>query len=351
MLGKSLSKKVLVVGTDYRGKGGIATVINDYRQIFEQFNFVCTHKFVGRFHQVLLVICAYWKIIWFCLFKGIKIVHIHTASYRSFYVASICVLLAKCLGKRVIFHLHGGDFESFFLSKRRFCLFVTKRVDVVVAVSKYLGQMFERLGLNDNIRVIYNMIALPPSVMKRYSSEEGKIKILFLGMLNCDKGFFEILEMLAQHLDEVKKKFILYVGGIGEIEKFNRCIQRYQLQDVVIYCGWLLGEDKKQKFLDVDIYIQPSHFESLGIAIIEAMSYGLPVLATKVGGIPELVEDNVNGFLVDVGNMNMLYEYLELFYNNRKLVQCMGKRAIEKAKIFGRENIEKQIIELYMSIL
>lgn len=351
MLGKSLSKKVLVVGTDYRGKGGIATVINAYRQIFEQFNFVCTHKFVGRFHQVLLVICAYWKIIWFCLFKGIKIVHIHAASYRSFYVASICVLLAKCFGKKVVLHLHGGNFESFFFSKKRFCLFVTKRVDVVVAVSRYFGEMFERLQLNDDIRVIYNMIVLPSNEIKKCYSKSGKLKILFLGMINRNKGIFEVLEMLASRINEVKEKFILFVGGTGEIEKFNRYIQKYQLQDVVVYCGWMSGEDKMQKFLDVDVYIQPSHFESLGISIIEAMSYGLPVLATNVGGIPELVENNVNGFLVNVGDMDMLYRYLELFSHNRNLIQLMGEKSRLKVEKFGQNIIEKQIVELYMKLL
>ena len=352
MIKKELSGKILVVGTDYRGNGGIATVIDCYRQLFEQFNFICTHRFVGRFQQVLLVLFACLKLACFCLFKGIRIVHIHAASYRSFYVASICVLIAKLCGKKVILHLHGGSFEPFFERNRTFCLTVTRRVDAIVAVSGYFGKLFRRLQLNENIEIIYNMISLPQKVKNNYSFlHEDKLKILFLGTLDDNKGIFEVLKIFASHLEKVKEKFVLFVGGNGEVERFHQYIQDFGLQDVVVYCGWLSGEDKEQKFLDADVYIQPSHFESLGISILEAMSYGLPVIATKTGGIPELVEDRINGFLINVGDMKMLYEYLMCFYKDRKLCQAMGEKGKLKASHFAQNATENQIIELYTKLL
>lgn len=348
MIEKEISGRVLLIGTDVNGHGGIATLLTSYSKMFEHFNFICSHKFTSRINQIFIAFSALLKLLYYLIFKNISIVHIHTASYMSFYRESIYLLIAKMFNKKVILHLHGGDFFNFYDKNRFYCKFICKKATVLVGVSKFFSNLFKEHDLCSNIIFLYNVVE-KPILLKNKQSD--KINILFLGSIDEHKGIFDVLEMLGLYKNLFKDKITLTICGEGNSLRLLKLIKDYDLESFVTFLGWVNNDKKNVLLSNTDIYLQPSKYESLGIAIIEALSYGIPVIASNTGGIPELVDDGKNGFLIPVGNMQMLKTILLNFCNSVYDFKLFEPYAKSKASLFYSEHIEKKVFDMYNKIL
>lgn len=349
MIPRLISKQVLIIGTHLDGKGGIAILLKSYSQIFPVFYYVCSHKFSNRWYQLWITFTAFFKVVYYCSMRRIKIVHIHTASYRSFFRDSVYLLIAKLFNKKIIMHIHGGEFEQFFYKYPHYCRCVCQKADCVVAVSYFFGKIFRRLQLNHQVEVLYNAAEKP--LYQKIYDRDGIINILFLGTIDDNKGVFDVLKCFMEHKDYFQSRVVLHIGGIGDSSRLEKEIKEFGLQDVVLYHGWMNQIEKNHMLAMTDIYIQPSYFESLGIAIIESMSYGIPVIASNTGGIPELVDSGSNGFLIPPGDMEQFFCVLSSLIENNDLCMQMGMKSLEKSRNFTIEQMEINIVELYRSFL
>ena len=300
------SKNILTIGTDTNGKGGIAILIQSYSKMFKKFNFIASHQEGNLFKKTALSISALLRCCYYCIFKPIRIVHIHTASFTDFYRQSIYVFCAKVFRKKVILHIHGAKFEQFYENHRSFVRFVCHKADVLVTVSNY-----------------------------------------FIDYL---KGIFDVLECFAKNKEMLQNKIIYHIGGTGDTKTMNEFIQQHQLSSFIKYHGWVDNERKEKLFRTADIFVHPSIFESFGISILEAMSYQLPIIATPVGGITDLVENNVNGILIEPGNKKQLYEAILFLIDHPEYLSEMGHQSGKKAEKFYPPAIEKQLDHLYQSL-
>lgn len=349
MISGELCRKVLIIGTDFNGKGGIAFLLHLYSKIFSPFLFICSHRFTTKWVQLGLAIVAFFKLLYYCIFSSVKIVHVHTASYRSFYRESVYILLAKIFRRKVILHLHGGEFELFYNNSSRYVRFICKQADFVVGVSKYFGELFRELNLNENIFVLYN--AIQPPLYEKKINNDGKIRISFLGTIDNNKGVFDIIDCMVVNREYFRDKIELHIGGIGDEKHLLAKMKEGNIIDFVRYDGWLDDIQKNELLAQTDIYLQPSYFESLGIAIIEAMSYGIPIIASNTGGIPELVKSSEHGYLIAPGDIEQLFYVLRLLIENKNLRENFGRNSLKKSKEFTIESMEKNIIRLYNILL
>src|SRR5690606_27051470 len=128
-------------------------------------------------------------------------------------------------------------------------------------------------------------------------------KLLFLGTINDNKGIFDLLEAFYQNLVFFSGRVLLSIGGVGESARLQKEISEKELGQIVNYLGWVNHEDKRKQMTGCDLVILPSYNEGLPMVLLEAMSYGKPVIATPVGGIPEIVKQKSNGFLVAPGDI------------------------------------------------
>ena len=138
--------------------------------------------------------------------------------------------------------------------------------------------------------------------------------------------------------------------AMGDTNSMNEFIQQHQLSSFIKYHGWVDNERKEKLFQTADIFVHPSIFESFGISILEAMSYQLPIIATPVGGITDLVENNVNGILIEPGNKKQLYEAILFLLDHPEYLSEMGHQSGKKAEKFYPPAIEKQLDHLYQSL-
>jgi glycosyltransferase involved in cell wall biosynthesis len=175
--------------------------------------------------------------------------------------------------------------------------------------------------------------------------------LLFLGKIGHRKGIFDLIEVLAENRSVYEGRLELIIGGNGDIKKLEKVIIERGLESIVKYEGWVSGEKKQWLFSECDVYILPSYNEGLPLSILEAMSYGLPIISTCVGGIPEIVFDGENGFLITPGNKKEIDLLLSNLLTNSELINIMGKNSNKIVSSYYPERVIPKLQKIYSSLL
>lgn len=352
MLPENLCRRVLTIGCMYEPpKGGVAQVINTYsKEIFQPFNFVPTTKEGNFFVKLFCLLKAWFRFVNSCIVKDISIVHIHGVSYISFWRKLIFIYTAKLFRIKVVYHIHGAEFKSFALAHHNIVAKVLRKVDILIALSCSWQQFFETEFDCKNVVVLPNIIPYP-EIAESLSVDYQRVEASYLGYLDKRKGIFNILEMINQHQGELRGKFLLHIGGNGKTEEVKRLIAEYGIGDIVQFEGWVKGEKKIELLNRSDFYLLPSYNEGLPISILEAMSYRLPIVASPVGGIPEIVEEGVNGFLVQPGDNESLYRAISQLIENPNQRRTMGERSWEKVQPYLPSAVESKLMAVYSKLL
>ncbi|WP_300904572.1 glycosyltransferase family 4 protein [uncultured Alistipes sp.] len=343
---------VLTVGPDYRfPNGGIAKLLETYSTMFDRFRFVATMRApaVGKesklrtFGRLVAALASFHRHV---LFSPVRIVHIHTASGITFFRESIFLWLARLYGRKVVLHCHSGSLKEFYEAHPAYVGRCFRSAARVVVIARP-WELYLRGRGHDNVVTIGNPIPRPAPFEK---GEHRPLNLLFLGLLCDNKGIWDILDVICRHRAELGPHVRLLVGGNGEVERFRARVEELGIADLVTYCGWVDGERKRRLLEQADIYLQPSYREALGIAILEAMSYRTPVVATATGGIPEIVRDGVNGLLVAPGDREALYRAIAGLAGSPERRREMGDRGARIARTYYPEAIRIRLEDLYQSL-
>jgi len=219
------------------------------------------------------------------------------------------VKIGRYFNKKVILHVH----ESYISTAKELNIYrnVFKHVDRLVPVSKY--QLREIIKIDERLRkkcsVIYNGVKTDKKNISLNDYLEGTnrtIRLIFVGHLISTKGL-DILLKALELLNSYKYKFSLDVVGNGEKQlEYKTLSKKYGLKDKVSFIGEIDNTILLKKMKYYNYLVLPSRYETFGVVVIEAMSCGLPVIATKVGAIPEIVTSEEVGILVEANNPKAL---------------------------------------------
>jgi len=347
MINSNLSKKILTLGPDKNGKGGMASVLkvyNDY--VFNPFLFLRTTAEGSLGFKLLILLNVFVKVPFYVFFCGVKIIHIHGASHKSFIRKRILVNYCSLFPVNIIFHLHGGEFRLFtekYGAKKIRKTF--KKCIKVVALSQQWEEFINNTIGYHNTVVITNIVPYP---QKQNIKKNGNaICFLFMGSISEKKGVFDLLKVITANKDYYKEKIKVVIGGNGETDRLKQYIAGNQLESIVKYAGWVTGEQKIQLLNECDIYILPSYNEGLPVSILEAMSYGKAIISTNVGGIPEIVKNGKNGYLLTVGDTEALEKSISNFLENREIIKSFGDYSERIIKDFLPDNVILQLENMY----
>ena len=284
--------------------------------------------------------------------KKIKIVHICSSSEGSFYRKAVMLLISKAFGKKAIFHIHGSRFYNRVHFLRRFCM--KKALDIsdsVLVLSKEWVVALKGMTNNKNIKMIPNAIDTSSFKIMRLGKGSHNQNILAVSKLTKQKGTYDILDivpLVAKEIPGVK----FYFAGDGELEKVKALCKARGIENNVVLLGWLDRDRLLEIFKDTAIFILPSYQECFPVSILEAMAAGLPVISTRAGGIPEMIEDGVNGFLVEPGKTQELYKKIMELVKDKNLCNRMAENNIEKVEsLFGLARIRAMFISEYENIM
>lgn len=346
----SIASKVLFLGIDWRNpKGGIASVEKVYATIFSPFQFVCTVVNGSSILKLFIFIVAVFHFLYYMVFKkNIKIVHVHGASNTSFYRKRIFIYWAKFFNKKVVYHVHGGGFKEFALKHGTIVKDTLKKCDVVVVLSNSWKDFFvKELGCK-NVVIIKNPIEYP---VYNHLSKQGPCILLFLGLLCKEKGIYDLLEVISENKNVYKNKLILRFAGNGDVRYVLNILKQLKIEDLAFYEGWVSGNKKIELLNKADIYVLPSYYEGLPISILESMAYHLPIISTNVGGIPEILKNEINGFIIEPGDKKGLKNAINQLLDNVEIRKKMGLVSAEMVREYLPDSVEKQLEDLYSELL
>jgi glycosyltransferase involved in cell wall biosynthesis len=352
------SHKIVMIGPSLRQQGGMATVENlILKQSFENFKIehISSHAEGFVLLKLYIFLRAIILLVYKILFQDIDVIHSQLAEKGSVWRNVIFVLIATCFRKPSVIHAHGCEFHVFYRQLpsflRHVVSYVFRQSCYFVALSESWRTFYiQECGLHPKqVVVLMNPIELPEKVPERNS--HCPVRILFLGRLGKRKGVFDLLQAFAALPPECIAQSELVLAGDGEIEQTQSMVQALNLGERVKLVGWVNTDQKKCLLAEAAFLTLPSYNEGLPMAILEAMSWGLPVIATNVGGIPEVIDNGHNGLLIEPGAVKALTEGLELLIRDRAKRQRMGYVARKRAMQFDMQGYVNHLSHIYQAAL
>lgn len=293
-------------------RGGMRSVVEGYREagLFERYRvrWLATHE-EGPLARRLGVAARAYLALWRMLLSGgVAAVHSHMAMRGSFWRKSVFNATARAFGVPVVAHLHGSEFKDFHAGLPRWGRALVarefERCRVVIVLSEGWADFVRSIAPHARVMVLPNHVALPDRGADT-AGDGDEVRLLFLGAVGERKGMYELLPAFSEALHR-QPTLRLIIGGHGELDRARALARALGIAERVSFLGWIDGAAKAEALRQAHFYVLPSHNEGLPMSLLEAMAHGLPVISTRVGGIPELVRDGVDGLLVDAGDVHAL---------------------------------------------
>ena len=291
-----------------------------------------------------------------------ELVHMHTSFGASFYRMQPFLFMAKKRGIPVVDHLHGADFKSFYTEasdkKKAKIKKIYGKFDRIIVLSEEWKTTMSEVVSVDKMTVIENYAKplkedeVEPLVDKRFADK----KVLFLGELGQRKGGYDFADIVkeAQSKDP-DIKFIFCGSGSEADEKAIKeavCGASKSNREKISFPGWVRGADKDKFLREAALFMLPSYQEGLPMSILDAMGYGLPIVSTEVGGIPQLVDEGVSGKLSKAGDTKAIGSAIADLLKDRNKYEAASKASLSIARErFGFDAHVKRLERVYEEIL
>lgn len=295
--------------------------------------------------------------------KRYQVVHTHNS--KAGFIGRLAAKLARV---PVIVHtVHGFAFHGQEPPWRRSLFRSLERLashwcDQMIFISQPLidWAVSEGIGCTGKMATIYSGIEMerfhPVSVQEKHrlrakwGLHEGDAVIGMVSKLWEGKGHAFLLRAFKEIKEEKPQAKLVIVGEGYLMESLKTLASRMELSEAVIFTGFL--EDVPQIIATFDLAVLPSYFEGMGRVLLEAMAMEKPVVGTRVGGIPDLIEEGLNGYLVSPGNEKELAGAVLKILNDQDLALKMGQAGRKKmTERFSAESMVRSIEEVYIELL
>lgn len=351
------NKMIVMIGSSSTAMGGVTSVVNTYRQagLFRDWPivYIDTHVDGSKLDKLGVAFSAVMHFVAMLARGKVALLHAHTSERASFWRKSVFMLLAFAARCPVIYHSHAPEFTHFYYKEcgpvaRWFVRFILDHAARVVVLSSQWKTAFSSITKNPDVVCVFNPVAAVP-VAGLPQKQRAPI-ILFLGRLGERKGIYDLVEAIAR----VRLRFPdvqLLCGGDGDLDGVARRVKALGISGNVRLLGWVAGAEKQRLLAEAAIYALPSYNEGLPMGALEAMSAGLPVITTTVGGIPDAVQNNVEGYLLEPGDIDGLMHAIELLLADAGLREKMGEAGRNKVSAqFTPERILPKVAALYRGL-
>ncbi len=298
-----------------------------------------------------------WKL--FSLRKKYDIVHFHGASLPLF----VCLPFLKVMGKKVIAKVlasglgtEAGSLKGRYMFLGNLLALIAKKADAFIAISREIEEGLKSDGVpQERIHLITNFVdseRFSPAgreeqeALRRELSFEGKTVINFTGRIVERKGLYLLLNAAALN-EKLFSSGLIVVAGTGPDEgRIKELAKRLGIKEKIRFIG---HSNMPERYLQAsDIFVLPSYHEGMPNSLLEAMACGLPVIASRIGGVVDIVEDGKSGILFDPGDVSGLASAMSRVLEDGELRQSLGKEARKRVvENFSIDRIADEYIKLY----
>lgn len=345
--------KIIIIGPSPNDKGGISIFIRNIIRYTNNHYSYTMHaaRPAGNFIKKLLLVPFYT--LYYLLRVVIcryDIAHINFSEKWGFYRYIPIVFWSKILGINIVMHCHACEFDKFYSRQNKLLKKLTSyTLDLskcVIVLSKEWNEVFSNIT-KSTIYIINNFIKVPE--LNHYNPYSPYI--IITGKLGKRKGYYDLVNVIPEILKNNKHVKFIFCGD-GDIEEIRTILKKSNIEKYVYLTGWVDNIVIQKYLTNSLLYILPSYNEGMPLGIIEAMSYGIPIISTTVGGIPSLIENGINGILIEPGNLFQLESAIQTLINDVKLRIKISNNNFNAAKEkFDLESQIKKIYTIYNSIL
>ncbi|MBO3757520.1 MAG: glycosyltransferase family 4 protein, partial [Candidatus Brockarchaeota archaeon] len=225
------------------------------------------------------------------------------------------------------------------------------KAEVVIAVSKAAANFISFFIDYAPIKIIPNGIDTN-RFKPNFDKENKELRILFVSRLVHRKGPHLLVKAFKRVIKRYDKVTLIFAGSGYMRETLEELAMSLNIASKVKFLGDVPDENLPQVYSESDIFVLPSlHAESFGLVLLEAMASGLPVVTTNIGGIPEVLEDGKEGFLVKPDERNIADALIKLL-EDKNLREKMGRNGRKKAvEVYDWKNVGEKIEEVYKELL
>lgn len=356
--------KVLITGQAYNDPGGIS---NYFAILKNRFLINAVYVEVGRrvdekglIRILRRLIIDYARFLKVLRNEPIDLVHINISlNTKGVLRDSVFIVLSKMFRKKILVFFHGWD-KSFEKKLDGIFLWLFKSIyhsskAFIVLAADFKNQLL-KWGFSQPIYIESTLVDddltsgfdIHKSIDKRINEKDKKI--LFLARLIKEKGIYETIDAIAL-LQKKYSDISLIVAGEGD-ERANVVdyVKRNNIQNIV-FTGYVTGERKRIIFQDAYLYCLPSYQEGMPTSLLEALSFGLPIITQPVGGIVDFFENGKNGFFTERRESILIAQYLERLIVEKDLYRqiSLNNYHLGKERYLASQGV-KRIEEIYKQI-
>lgn len=350
-----------MLGTSHDAYGGIATVVGNYRDsgVLEKWKvkYLTTHVQGSVLRKARFAAIAMFHLSSVLLSGQAGLLHAHMSSRASTWRKLIFISAGMIFRVPYLVHLHSPDFIDFFENecgncRKKLIRFLLSRATYVIVLSSSWAKDIRNIAPGARTIILFNSVPLPQLELcnkKKHPSDGDEYDqplILFLGKVGRRKGVFDLIRAVSL----IKANFRLIIGGDGELRQARALAEELGASDKIQLAGWLGRAEKEHLLARAAIFVLPSYNEGMPMAILEAMSWGLPIVTTPVGGIPEVVMQDQEGLLVNSGDVIGLAHALERLLADPLLRRKLGDKGRRKIELdYSMEILQPQLEQLWVN--
>jgi glycosyltransferase involved in cell wall biosynthesis len=367
--------EVLMVGTGFDVKGGVTSVqrlIIDAQVPNISIKHVPTIVKGSAWQNIIAFLGAIIQLCWTIFTKEIDIIHIHFSERGSTLRKSILIFISLLFRQSIILHAHGASYREFYAALPKFvqgilALLLGKCSRIIVLSESWQDYYHDTFAIDKSrLIVLYNPVIIPIEIPNRLNRKQ--LKFIFLGLIGKrggaldlvqsaisfprqNKGAFDLINAVAALPAEDLERVELVLAGNGDLDAANQLISDLKLTDKVTILTWLDFQQRDKLLAEADGFILPSYNEGLPMSMLESMAWGLPVIVTPVGGIPEVIVDKYNGLLVEPGNREQLVAAMQSLIRDEDLRISLGMAARHSVIGLDIHSYMKSLVEVYTSVI
>lgn len=347
---------VIWASTSLKTPGGMTTFVAMMRDtpLWPTWNieFVETHCAGSTGARLWIFARGMLRYGWLLIARRPALAHLHSGKMGSFARKSVLLWLARALGVPVVLHIHAGLFRVFYdrmpRAGRWFIRRTLAEASTVVALG---GGWTERLReIEPRARLVSVPNGIPIVGVGARAAEGDPVHVVYLGRMHPDKGTYVLLDAWARVVADVAHAR-LTIAGNDEVERTRDAVARLGLGGSVTVREWLSPAEVRELYAGAHVLTLPSRNEGQPMSVLEAMARGLCVVATAVGGIPDLVEDGTSALLVPPDDVDALAKALWTAVTDAPTRHRLGDAALERARTtFDVQLVSQRFDALYRDL-
>lgn len=355
---------VLMLGPDRAAVSGVSTHVNLLLESSLGDEFEMIHFQVGSegrdeggAARLLRLLASPFLLAAAIVFRHASVVHINTSmNTRAYWRDLAYLVVSRMLGARVVYQVHGGKLPEDFAKGalgRAFLRWTLRLPERIVVLAQVELVAYRRFVPGQDVRVLPNGIDVRPfaTLPTLQSSPDAPLRLVYIGRIAREKGLYETLQgMRLAHELGVDARLVV-AGGGAEEPRLRRYAQALGIAPRVCFVGPVFGIDKVRLLEGADAMVLASYSEGLPYALLESMAAGIPVIATPVGAIPDVVADGIHGFLVPPRDGKAIAEALAVLYGDRERLSWMSRACRRRIRAaFSIERLAQELSLLYAQL-